>query len=125
MWYNIKVVKIRPVGQAVKTLASHAGNMGSIPVRVTKKKTHTTVCVFFLVTTENPLAQKRRALKFSVLWREYGFENLTKDVGSSLTDGSADSADVAKRKSDSRTHTTAEFSNLEKILKMCKICLAF
>ena len=28
----------RPVGQAVKTLASHAGNMGSIPVRVTKKR---------------------------------------------------------------------------------------
>ena len=26
----------RPVGQAVKTLASHAENMGSIPVRVTK-----------------------------------------------------------------------------------------
>ena len=29
-------VDVRPVGQAVKTLASHAGNMGSIPVRVTK-----------------------------------------------------------------------------------------
>ena len=28
----------RPVGQAVKTLASHAGNMGSIPVRVTRTK---------------------------------------------------------------------------------------
>ena len=27
----------RPVGQAAKTLASHAGNMGSIPVRVTKR----------------------------------------------------------------------------------------
>ena len=26
----------RPVGQAVKTAASHAANMGSIPVRVTK-----------------------------------------------------------------------------------------
>ena len=26
---------IRLVGQAVKTLASHAGNMGSIPIRVT------------------------------------------------------------------------------------------
>ena len=35
MCYNIKVVEIWPVGQAVKTLASHAGNMGSIPVRVT------------------------------------------------------------------------------------------
>ena len=28
----------RPVGQAVKTLASHAENMGSIPVRVTNDK---------------------------------------------------------------------------------------
>ena len=27
---------IWPVGQAVKTAASHAANMGSIPVRVTK-----------------------------------------------------------------------------------------
>ena len=27
---------MRPVGQAVKTAASHAVNMGSIPVRVTK-----------------------------------------------------------------------------------------
>ena len=27
---------LRPVGQAVKTAASHAVNMGSIPVRVTK-----------------------------------------------------------------------------------------
>ena len=30
---------LRPVGQAVKTLASHAENMGSIPVRVTNEKT--------------------------------------------------------------------------------------
>ena len=30
-----KLNKARPVGQAVKTLASHAENMGSIPVRVT------------------------------------------------------------------------------------------
>ena len=29
---------MRPVGQAVKTAASHAANMGSIPVRVTKFK---------------------------------------------------------------------------------------
>ena len=47
MWYNIKVVKRWPVGQAVKTLASHAGNMGSIPVRVTKKRAHTRRCVLF------------------------------------------------------------------------------
>ena len=32
----LKLSSRRPVGQAVKTLASHAGNMGSIPVRVTK-----------------------------------------------------------------------------------------
>ena len=42
--------KARPVGQAVKTLASHAENMGSIPVRVTNKRhRHSKVgaCVFF------------------------------------------------------------------------------
>ena len=37
MCYNMQVVRTWPVGQAVKTLASHAGNMGSIPVRVTKR----------------------------------------------------------------------------------------
>ena len=35
-----KLNTARPVGQAVKTLASHAENMGSIPVRVTKQKHH-------------------------------------------------------------------------------------
>ena len=34
----LKLSKRRPVGQAAKTLASHAGNMGSIPVQVTKKR---------------------------------------------------------------------------------------
>ncbi len=33
--YNMQVVKARPIGQAVKTLASHAGNSGSIPGWVT------------------------------------------------------------------------------------------
>ena len=33
-----KLNKARPVGQAVKTLASHAENMGSIPVRVTNNR---------------------------------------------------------------------------------------
>ena len=33
-----QVCEIRPVGQAVKTSASHAGNMGSIPIRVTTNK---------------------------------------------------------------------------------------
>ena len=31
---------IRPVGQAVKTPDFHGGNMGSMPVRVTKKAVH-------------------------------------------------------------------------------------
>ena len=38
MWYNTACRNERPVGQAVKTLASHAEIMGSIPVRVTKNK---------------------------------------------------------------------------------------
>ena len=38
--YNSQANKQRLVGQAVKTLASHAENMGSIPVRVTKTKGH-------------------------------------------------------------------------------------
>ena len=37
VWYNIKVVRTWPIGQAVKTLASHAGNSGSIPGWVTKR----------------------------------------------------------------------------------------
>ena len=49
--YHVRTVDIRqlsdimhlensiwPVGQAVKTAASHAANMGSIPVRVTREK---------------------------------------------------------------------------------------
>ena len=40
----------RPVGQAAKTLASHAGNMGSIPVRVTKTKTTPKGVVFCFVS---------------------------------------------------------------------------
>ena len=40
---------IRPVGQEAKTPPFHGGNMGSIPVRVTKKSTHghMSVCAFF------------------------------------------------------------------------------
>ena len=33
-----QVAATRPVGQAVKTPPFHGGNMGSIPVRVTKRK---------------------------------------------------------------------------------------
>ena len=50
--------KKRPVGQAAKTSASHAENMGSIPVPVTRKKIGTPqgVPIFFVVhgTTSNP-----------------------------------------------------------------------
>ena len=42
-----KLNKARPVGQAVKTLASHAENMGSIPVRVTKKRRTLDECPSF------------------------------------------------------------------------------
>ena len=46
-----KLNKARPVGQAVKTLASHAENMGSIPVRVTNKKKQAfrSGCLFLFV----------------------------------------------------------------------------
>ena len=44
-----QVAATRPVGQAVKTPPFHGGNMGSIPVRVTKKKTHTYRCVSFFI----------------------------------------------------------------------------
>ena len=60
--YNSQANKQRLVGQAVKTLASHAENMGSIPVRVTKKRDrhHKRVSVSFFVlrTKPNPLARK-------------------------------------------------------------------
>ena len=48
MWYNNKAVKQWPVGQAAKTLASHAGNMGSIPVRVTSKRLRNCPESFFM-----------------------------------------------------------------------------
>ena len=35
-----QIAATRPVGQAVKTPPFHGGNMGSIPVRVTKKRNH-------------------------------------------------------------------------------------
>ena len=46
LYYDSKLIE-RPVGQAVKTPPFHGGNMGSSPVRVTKKDTHLSVCVFF------------------------------------------------------------------------------
>ena len=54
-----KLNTARPVGQAVKTLASHAENMGSIPVRVTNENKGTPKGVpFVFVATpsgSNPL----------------------------------------------------------------------
>ena len=43
----MQVVKTRPIGQAVKTLASHAGNSGSIPGWVTKIKKALLLQCFF------------------------------------------------------------------------------
>ena len=43
-----QVAATRPVGQAVKTPPFHGGNMGSIPVRVTKKERHPFGCLSFL-----------------------------------------------------------------------------
>ena len=43
--YTVKA--IRPVGQAAKTPPSQGGNMGSIPVRVTKNRSDTPVLSIF------------------------------------------------------------------------------
>ena len=40
---------IRPLGQAVKTPPFHGGNMGSIPVGVTKKEKHQQKLVLFFL----------------------------------------------------------------------------
>ena len=40
--------KMRPVGQVVKTEASHAFNIGSNPVRVTTRKSKSKDLLFFL-----------------------------------------------------------------------------
>ena len=62
VWYNIKAVQQWPVGQAVKTLASHAENMGSIPVRVTRTTPPKLGGVFsfwWLVRSSNPKRHSR------------------------------------------------------------------
>ena len=48
----------RPVGQAVKTSASHAENMGSIPVRVTKKDRHSIVGAYLFLCFAQNRAQR-------------------------------------------------------------------
>ena len=44
-----QVAATRPVGQAVKTPPFHGGNMGSIPVRVTKKNSDAFASEFFVM----------------------------------------------------------------------------
>ena len=44
-----QVAATRPVGQAVKTPPFHGGNMGSIPVRVTKKRDWLLPVSFFAI----------------------------------------------------------------------------
>ncbi len=44
-----QIAATRPVGQAVKTPPFHGGNMGSIPVRVTKKETIHSDGFFFVI----------------------------------------------------------------------------
>ena len=52
----------RLVGQAVKTSASHAENMGSIPVRVTRTTPPWRVVFFVLVTRTRNLTRRRTSL---------------------------------------------------------------
>ena len=63
----------RPVGQAVKTAASHAANMGSIPVRVTilksifqLEKVLDIVTVLGIILTVGKTV-RREKLEFSLL----------------------------------------------------------
>ena len=57
----------RPVGQAVKTLASHAGNMGSIPVRVTKtQKKHCVAMLFLILTISSNESEPRKAARLCI-----------------------------------------------------------
>ena len=50
-----QVAATRPVGQAVKTPPFHGGNMGSIPVRVTRKrKSSSERMSFFFFNEINP-----------------------------------------------------------------------
>ena len=63
IWYIIQAIFLRswPVGQAVKTAASHAVNVGSIPARVTKK--HSSLCwsVFSCIPCEESNRAVRRS----------------------------------------------------------------
>ena len=48
-----QIAATRPVGQAVKTPPFHGGNMGSIPVRVTKKEIGFCRSLFLLMRRES------------------------------------------------------------------------
>ena len=65
-----QVAATRPVGQAVKTPPFHGGNMGSIPVRVTKKRGHPFGCPLFLLTRGNRLRYGKR------YWGNGSFDSL-------------------------------------------------
>ena len=66
--------KARPVGQAVKTLASHAENMGSIPVRVTNtQKAGQKSCFFFFLCVGDPYFHRTQHLAQSATVQ--GFES--------------------------------------------------
>ena len=70
--YNSQANKQRLVGQAVKTLASHAENMGSIPVRVTKTKGHPSRVSFLFCCDSvgiDPLERKAFGYGFVTLLR--------------------------------------------------------
>ena len=71
--YNTKALKTRPVGQAVKTLASHAENMGSIPVRVTNKKKQAlqSECLFLFVRASHDL-EPTCAIQYVQICRNLG-----------------------------------------------------
>ena len=56
------------VGQAVKTLASHAENMGSIPVRVTKTKGHPLRVSFLFCCDSVGIEPSTNASRVFVLW---------------------------------------------------------
>ena len=49
-----QIAATRPVGQKVKTPPFHGGNMGSIPVRVTKKKPSFRMVSFFAIRMPEP-----------------------------------------------------------------------
>ena len=70
---------IWPVGQAVKTAASHAVNVGSIPARVTKKlqipSDEVVWSFLFIVLNENQHTKWRNTMQF-VLVFYFSYKNL-------------------------------------------------